>query len=301
MSSVITDPEVRAFIEKTESFYPAGSNTASVVQQRSLYDRMCAAFRQPRPVGLAVQDSVLRGADGLIPVRSYWPSDPGAVRVVYFHGGGFVVGGLESHDDVCAEIAARCGVEVVAVGYRLCPEHKHPASYRDALEATAGLGDRPLILMGDSAGANLAAAVALHTDTQLAGQVLVYPGLGGERLKLAAYTEHAHAPLLEATDIAAYRDLRARTPEDSFHPSFSPLLAKDFSRAPRCFVSAAEVDPLRDDGLAYVEKLEEAEVAGEVVIEDQLPHGFLRARHMSARAGAAFGRICDAVSRFAVG
>ncbi|MEM1298712.1 MAG: alpha/beta hydrolase [Pseudomonadota bacterium] len=301
MSSVITDPEVRAFIERTESFYPPGSNTATVAQQRSLYDRMCAAFRQPRPVGLAVQDSVLHGGAGLISVRRYWPRDPGPVRVVYFHGGGFVVGGLDSHDDVCAEIAARCGAEVVAVDYRLCPEHKHPASYDDAMAAVVEFADRPLVLMGDSAGANLVAAVALHTKAELAGQVLIYPGLGGERLRLAAYTEHAHAPLLEASDITAYRDLRAGTPEDAFHPSFSPLLAKGFTGAPPCFVSAAEVDPLRDDGLAYVEKLEEAGIAGEVVIEDQLPHGFLRARHMSARAGAAFDRICAAVTRFAGG
>ena len=301
MSSAITDPEVLAFIHKTESFYPPGSNTATVAQQRSLYDRMCAAFRQPRPVGLAVQDSVIKTPGGLIATRSYWPSDPGGTRVIYFHGGGFVVGGLESHDDVCAEIAARCGVEVVAVDYRLCPEHKHPASYEDAMAAVATLGDRPLILVGDSAGANLAAATALHTEAELAGQVLIYPGLGGERLGLSAYTDHAHAPLLEATDIIAYRDLRARTPEDAFRPDFSPLLAKSFEGAPPCFVCAAEVDPLRDDGLAYVEKLAEAGVAGEVVIEDQLPHGFLRARHMSARAGAAFGRICDAVTRFAGG
>lgn len=299
MSSTITDAEVLSFIAKTESFYPPGSNTATVAQQRSRYDRMCAAFRHPRPVGLAVQDIALDGPGGLIAARRYWPKDPAPVRVVYFHGGGFVVGGLESHDDVCAEISARAGVELVAVDYRLCPEHPHPAAFEDALAAVAALAGQPLIVAGDSAGANLAAAVGLFSDVPLLGQVLIYPGLGGEVLDLAAYTEHHDAPLLAATDIHAYRALREAAPGDAERPDFSPLRARDFSGAPPCFVSAAEFDPLRDDGIAFVERLDDAAIAGEVVVEDQLPHGFLRARHISARAEAAFGRICAAVTRFA--
>ncbi|MFK7943520.1 MAG: alpha/beta hydrolase [Paracoccaceae bacterium] len=299
MSSAISDPEVLAFIERTESFYPAGSNTATVFQQRNRYDRMTAAFRQPRPIGLAVQDMTLPGGAGLISARSYWPKDPGPVRVVYFHGGGFVVGGLDSHDDICAEIAARCGVEVVTIGYRLCPEAPHPAAFEDAMAAVTALADRPMVLVGDSAGANLVASAAVHTTVALQGQVLIYPGLGGDLEDLPSYTERANAPLLTTADVRAYRHLRENSPGDAANADFSPLRAKDFSTAPPCFVSVAEFDPLRDDGLAYVERLADAGVAGEAVIEDQLPHGHLRARHMSARAGAAFETICKAISRFA--
>ena len=298
MSSTITDPEVLAFIKRTESFYPPGSNTASVAQQRSLYDRMTAAFRQPRPMGLAVEDFVVSGPNSLLRLRRYWPRLPGPVRVVYFHGGGFVVGGLDSHDDICAELASRCELEVVAVAYRLSPENKHPAAYADAMAAVQSLSDVPVILVGDSAGANLAAAVALSSKVDLRGQVLIYPGLGGESENLPAYTERAKAPLLHTEDVAAYRDLRAGQPNDVADPTFSPLKCKDFSTAPPCFVSAAEFDPLRDDGTEYVLRLADAGVRAEAVVEDQLPHGHLRARHVSTRAGAAFDRICAAISGF---
>ena len=259
---------------------------------------MCAAFRQPRPVGLAVEDLSLVGPGGLIAARRYWPKDPASARVVYFHGGGFVVGGLDSHDDVCAEIAVKARVELVAVDYRLCPEHPHPAAFADAMAAVDALADQALIVAGDSAGGNLAAAVAIHTSAPLKGQVLIYPGLGGEALDLAAYTQHRDAPLLATTDVQAYRSLREAGPGDADRPDFSPLLARDFGRAPPCFVSAAEFDPLRDDGVAFAERLDAAGVAGEVVIEGQLPHGFLRARHMSKRAAGAFDRICAAISKF---
>ena len=299
MSSKITDPEVLAFIARTEAFSPPGSNTASASEQRRLYDRMCASFRKPRPTGIAVEAGAFAGRGGMVPIRRYWPRDPGPARVLYFHGGGFVVGGLDSHDDVCAEIAARAQVEVIAVDYRLAPEHRHPAAFDDCLAASLAFGERPLVLVGDSAGGNLAAALALHSTVELCGQVLIYPGLGGEALDLASYRERANPPLLSAEDIAFYREIRSANPDDAQQTSFSPLLASDFSKAPPCFVSAAEFDPLRDDGLAYVDKLAQAGIAGEAVIEDQLPHGHLRARRMSARAGAAFDRICEAVHRFA--
>ena len=301
MSSTITDRQVLAFIERTESFYPPDAVEFSVAEQRALYDRMSAAFRQPRPPGLTVVDEVLDGAGAPVPARRYTPASPGPARVLYFHGGGFVVGGLDSHDDVCAEIAARVGVEVVSADYRLCPEHPHPAAYRDALAAVDALADRPLVVAGDSAGGNLAAAVALARGHLLRGQVLIYPGLGGDRLGLASYTERARAPLLSAEEVSYYREIRAGGPPPVGDPSFCPLAARDLSGLPRCFVSAAEHDPVRDDGVEWVRRLREAGIEAEAVVEPDLPHGHLRARTMSARAAAAFDRVVEAIGRFAVG
>lgn len=299
MSSVITDPEVLAFINRTNSFYPPDAVKLSVSDQRLHYDRMTADFRRPRPAGLAVEGGGLQGTGGLIPIRRYWPTGPGEARVVYFHGGGFIVGGLESHDDVCAEIAETCGIEVVAVDYRLCPEHPHPAAYDDAVAAVDHLSNRPLIVVGDSAGANLAAAVSLVRPDKITGQVLIYPGLGGEARNLLSYTERANAPLLSAQDVKYYGQVRAAGLDLSDDSTFAPLSAKSFAGVPPCFVSAAEHDPLRDDGEDYVAELSNAGVAAELVVEPELPHGHLRARSMSKRAADAFARICAAISRLA--
>ncbi len=301
MSTEITDPEVLEFIARTDSFYPPNTVGSPIAEQRRVYDEMCAAFRQPRPAGVVVTDETIGGPGGPIPQRRYVPASADPATVVYYHGGGFVVGGLESHDDVCAEIAVATGCPVVSVDYRLCPEHIHPAAYDDGLAAArAALAEGPVILAGDSAGGNLAAAVAQTLrGAAIKGQVLIYPGLGGEELDLLSYTECAEAPLLTARDVRFYRGVRAGgdVPEDD--PAFFPLAAGDFSGLARCFISAAGVDPLRDDGVEYVRRLIGAGVTAYCVVEPQLPHGHLRARTTSHRARDAFGRILDAIREFA--
>ena len=182
MSTEITDPEVLAFIARTENRYPPDAIDKTIADQRRVYNALCDDFRQPRPEGTTVTHEVA----GTVPQRRYVPRGAGPVTVVYYHGGGFVVGGLESHDDTCAEIAAGASCTVVSVDYRLCPEHVHPAAYEDALAAArAALEAGPVILVGDSAGGNLAAAVAQTLrGADIRGQVLIYPGLGGDTIGL---------------------------------------------------------------------------------------------------------------------
>ena len=146
----LIDAETWAFIRKTAEYYPDDAVELDVAGQRRVYDAMCAAFRQRRRDGVNAADA---SADG-VPVRVYSAGEPERT-VVCFHGGGFVVGGLDSHDDVCAEICAATGYRVVAVDYRLAPEHKHPAAFDDAWTATRWAAERfhdDLVLVGDSAG-----------------------------------------------------------------------------------------------------------------------------------------------------
>ena len=299
MPSTITDPEILSFIAKNDSLYPADTVDFSIEEQRRVYDRMSEGFQVGHPEGVMVEDGAFAGPGGAIRFRRYMPETPLAERVLYFHGGGFVVGGLESHDDVCAEISEVCGVEVVSVDYRLCPEHPHPAAYDDAVAAMLEFGDKPLILCGDSAGGNLAAAVSLSHRDRVKAQVLIYPGLGGNALNLRSYSERGEAPMLTAKDLEFYAAVRtggAPPPQDD--PTFMPLAEKDSSGAPPCFVSSAEHDPLRDDGPEYAARLLAAGVAAEAVVEPELPHGHLRARHMSKRAAEAFSAVTRAISGF---
>ncbi|MDP3378369.1 MAG: alpha/beta hydrolase, partial [Brevundimonas sp.] len=132
----LIDAETWAFIERTNSFYPPDTIDATIDGQRAIYDRMCREFHAGYPDGIDVETTAIGTPTHRIPIRIYTPTAtaPGAL-VLYFHGGGFVVGGLESHDDVCAELAKGSGCMVVSVDYRLVPEHVHPAAFDDAMTA----------------------------------------------------------------------------------------------------------------------------------------------------------------------
>jgi acetyl esterase len=186
-----SDPEVVAFIERTLAFYPADTFGYTTVQNRALYDRYAAAFRAPRPTGITSKDFDIPAfnPDRRIGARIYQgPTVKGGV-VLYFHGGGFVLGGLESHDDVCAELADKTGLEVVSIDYRLAPEHLHPAQLDDAESAFLWLTrdwDR-ILVAGDSAGGNLAAALCLRRRAtggrQPDGQILSIQVLVAMRMR----------------------------------------------------------------------------------------------------------------------
>ena len=190
--SQIIDAPTWGFIARTDASYPSDTVTMTISDQRRIYDTLCRAFFNGYPPGVTSEDCRI----GSVPCRVY----PGAApTVLYLHGGGFVVGGLDSHDDICAEIRASTGLTVVSADYRLCPEHPHPAAYDDALAvATHLLATTPgLILAGDSAGGNLAAATVhhlRHAPGRLLGQVLIYPSLGGDRTS-GSYLTHANAPM----------------------------------------------------------------------------------------------------------
>ncbi|HAV09976.1 MAG TPA: esterase [Rhodobacteraceae bacterium] len=290
------DSETWQFIHRTDSFYPPETASFPIEKQRAIYDGMCREFFQGYPQGIVVADSLLAG----VPCRHYQGPTPSAVRVVYFHGGGFVVGGLDSHDDICAEICARTGLSVTSADYRLSPEHKHPAAFEDALAvAQAALAQGPILLVGDSAGGTLAAAVAhrLRGAPGLLGQVLIYPGLGGN-IDAGSYLEHAHAPMLTRDDVLFYKTIRAPNglvPEGD--PSWAPLCDTSFAGLPPTVAVAAECDPISDDARDYIAALQSAGVMAELIEEPGLVHGYLRARTTVARARESFTRIITRITQ----
>jgi acetyl esterase len=291
----LIDAPTWAFIDATNAAYPADAVMLDIAGQRRVYDAMCARFRQPRPPGVAVTDAEVAG----VPVRRY-ATGPSEVTVLYFHGGGFVVGGLDSHDDVCAEMAAATGLPVISADYRLCPEHPHPAAYDDALavvRATPG----PILLAGDSAGGALAASLAhaLRGDRRVRGVVLIYPGLGGP-MDRGSYLTHAHAPMLTTADVRFYRRLRMGRDDPDPDPT-AALEDSDFSGLPPTAIFAAACDPLADDASLYRDRIRAARGRAEATVEPGLVHGYLRARHSVPRARASFDRILAALTALAEG
>ena len=296
------DSEIRAFVARTNSWYPPQTLDLPLERQRSIYNAMCQAFHCGTPAGVTSTDEAIALPDRRLPIRRYRLGDaPPRATLLYHHGGGFVLGDLDSHDDVCAALCGGTGYEVVSVGYRLAPEHRHPAHFADAcalFDWAADAVDRPLLLAGESAGGNLAAAVAHarrgHPRAAI-GQVLIYPSLASDT-DGRSYREHAEAPMLTVADLVAYRRHRFGdvAPEDD--PTAAPLDDTDFSGLPPTVIVSAECDPLSSDGEVYRDRIRAAGGKSHWHEAEGLVHSFMRARKSSARAEVARGRIVEALA-----
>lgn len=304
------DDEILEFIRRVEAARPAAAKAVSLDTQRRLYRELAQSFNAPRPPSIQVTDHVIETPAEPVPVRLYHPARSQALpTLVYYHGGGWVVGDLDTHDSITAEIADRANVNVMAVDYRLAPEYPYPAAFDDAyrcVTALAGDGESygidgsKLAVGGDSAGGNLAAAVCLkaraESGPRLLAQILIYPVLAGND-RSASYADKAQAPMLTRADMLAYfrHYLGERFPTDD--PYAAPLAAADLSGLPPAYIVTAQHDPLWDDGRRYALALRAAGVSCDYVEGGGLVHGFLRARHVSVRARAAMDSICDAAGR----
>ena len=295
----LIDAATWAFIRDSEASYPPDTASMTIADQRRIYDSMCAKFHRSYPAGVVAEDRVISG----VPCRVYAgpKSSETTPKVVYLHGGGYVVGGLHSHDDVCADIRAVTDLQVVAVDYRLSPEHLHPAAFEDARAVVQALPG-PLVLVGDSAGGNLAAAVghALRGEARILGQVLIYPGLGGDRSK-GSYLAHAFAPMLTLADVEFYAGIRHGGVEVQDDATVAPLQDTDFSGLPPTVAIAAECDPLADDAHEYAAAIRAAGGQAVSFTAPGMVHGYLRARVTVPRAAASFTEICTAISALAQG
>ena len=225
-----------------------------------------------------------------MPVRIYTPPGGGPFPgIVYFHGGGFVIGDLETHDPLCRQIAARTGAVVCAVHYRLAPEHPFPAAADDALAAARwfmahadelGVDRQRLFVMGDSAGGTLATVTALALRDQqsphLRGQILVYPITDHVDAGAASYAEFAEGYGLTRDGMRWFMRHYIADPADATDTRVCPVRMPTLRRLPPAFVVTAEYDVLRDEGERYVERLREDGVDVTFERADGLHHGFIR-------------------------
>ena len=235
----------------------------------------------------AVEDRELPGPAGSIPVRVYRPGAEKSLPIlVWFHGGGWVIGSLDTHDNLCRLLCDDAGVIVVSVDYRLAPETKFPGAADDCVAAWAWItehaaelgGDRQRIALGgDSAGGNLAAVVALVAREQglpmPALQLLVYP-ITDHEFDSASMVDNAKGYFLETEEMRWFFDHYARAPEDFADWRMSPMRAPELAGLPAAVVITAEYDPLRDQGEAYAQRLRDAGVPTHGLRGDGLFHGF---------------------------
>ena len=279
-------PEAQQFLKLRAAAPPLHSLPVEEARAASLAARVQPD--SPEAVAL-VEDRTIPGPEGEIPVRVYSPQPGQALpALVYYHGGGWVFGDLDSHDPLCRALANRANVVVISVHYRLAPEHKYPAAADDAYAAAAwvsecgaeiGADGARIAVCGDSAGGNLSAVVALMARDRgaptLRGQVLIYPVTNFD-FGTDSYRDNGDGSKgLSLDGMKWFWDCYVRYPAEAAEPYASPLRADTIAGLPAALVITAEFDALRDEGESYAERLERSGIPTEHTRYDGVVHGFV--------------------------
>jgi acetyl esterase/lipase len=300
------DPQMKALLDQAAAAGGKPFHDMTPVQAREAIDTMFAAFRgQPRDVA-KVEDRKIPGPGGDIPVRVYTPRGNGPFGVLmFFHGGGWVIGNIETHDSLCRDLAEGAGCVTVSVDYRLAPEHKFPAAPDDCYAATKWVADNArslnidanrIAVGGDSAGGNLAAVVSQMArdkgGPRIACQLLIYPATDchNETASQREFTKDGY--ILSRADMDWFYGHYLK-PQDKTNPYACPALAKNLAGLPPAFVLTAEIDPLRDEGEAYGEALRKAGVKVKVKRYNGVCHGFVAMGAMVDQGKQAVAECCS--------
>ena len=303
------DPQARQLLEQMDKANLAPIHTLTPQQARQQM-LIASRFLGPLEPIHAMIDRTVPGPGGSIPIRVYRPGAEGPLpAVVYFHGGCWVMGNIQTHDAYCRALANRARAVVVSVDYRLAPEHKFPAGVEDAFAATCWVAENAsmieadaarIAVAGDSAGGNLAAAVALMARDRggpaLAFQLLIYP-IVDFNFETPSYRENATGFLLTRDDMVWSWKHYLANELDGYTPYASPMRAEDHRGLPPAMIVTAEFDPLRDEGEAYARTLEAAGVPAMLHRYDGMIHGFVRRTDTLDKARQALDDVAAALDR----
>ena len=303
------DPQMQKIVDATLALGLPPLEQMTVEQARESIRQRTPALGPVQQVK-AVEEHHVPVADGTIGMRVYRPSDTRPLpALVFYHGGGWVIGDLYTHDGICRAIANAAGCVVASVDYRLAPERKYPAAFEDSYAAltwlaghapTLGVDPARLAVGGDSAGGNLAAVVALaardRQGPRLALQLLIYPATA-HAFDTASYRENGEGYLLTREGMKWFWNHYLARPEDGRQPYASPLLAKDLGGLATALVITAEYDPLRDEGEAYAKRLAEAGVPVTNTRYPGLVHGFIRMINVLDPAKRALDEVAAALRK----
>lgn len=303
---------VAQFIDDLDRVFDTDFEANPISEQRAIYDSFWARYDAPLPPEVTTRDVSIPARSGKLTARLYARDDlprPSGL-VVFFHGGGWAFGGVDSHGMITSRIATNANVGVLSVEYRLSPEAKHPDASEDCWDALTwasanaldlGFDPRRLILAGDSAGGSLAAGTALMARDRAGPavrlQALFYPCLKAHR---EPHFDHA-SPGMAPESVDCYVRNYLRSPADAQDPYAMPLAAKSFAKMPPAIVCVAELDVLREDGELYVSRLNKEGVPAQLVVAKGLPHTFLRILHKSREAEHSFAIVCAAIKDAAEG
>lgn len=287
--SMALDPKVKELLTAIAAAGLPSIDSIPLEAVREMVEKGYAAMRIPVMAVGSIRNRSFSISDGKIDVRIYIPRGEGPFPVmVFFHGGGWVLFHLDAYDPICSHICALAGIIVVSVEYRLSPEYKFPLATDDCLEATRWTakhcrewnGDPfRIFLAGDSAGGNLAAVTAMRIRDEggpdIRGQVLIYPATDYYEPEKPSYVEFAAGYNLSMDDMKWFWKMYLHNKEDAKNPIAAPLLAADLSGLPPALVIVSGFDPLRDEGIAYADRLKKSGILVRLSVYEEMIHGFL--------------------------
>jgi len=257
-------------------------------EAKAAYEKGAGVLEVPKPQLARVEESSVPARDGhALPVRLYAPSHDVLPWLLFFHGGGFTVGSIATHDTLCRVLSQRSGCAVISVDYRLAPAHRFPTAANDAWDALAhiarnaaqwGLDGSRIAVGGDSAGGTLAAVCAIlarDAGLPLALQLLIYPGMAAHQ-DTDSHRRYAGGPLLGEALISYFFSLYVNASADRDDWRFAPLNAEDVEGVAPAWIGLAEIDPVVDEGIAYADKLRAAGVMVDLEIYRGVIHEFVK-------------------------
>lgn len=302
-------PGIQEFIDRCNAAMPPDFYKLPNDEQRALYLGLTVEFPYDVPAGVTTQDVAIERGGRTVRARIYRPKkrvDDGLL--IYIRGGGFVVGSLETHNTVVAELCDKTGLVTVAPDFRMAPEHPFPAALEDCYDVLCGLAERPgmleidpgkIVITGDSSGGNQAVVIAMMTRDRsgpaLRGQALISPVLDFTRWRSGGHD----APLLTGGEMEHYTACYAPDHEQVADPYVSPLVSGKFDRLPPAYIMGAEMDSLLVDSQAYARHLEANGTQVKLVVEPGLVHSAVRARGLCPQVADAWQWFCAAAARLA--
>lgn len=299
-------PDLHNFMTREESV----PEVLTIPEKRNTWRDFCTSINRPPPASMIVENREVAVNGTTLPIRIYRPSTNQILPVaVYIHGGGWVVGDLDTNDTVAWGLAEGSGAVVVSIHYRLAPEHPYPAAFDDCYAIVEwisehaeelGVDGSRLAVCGDSAGGNLSAAISLAARDRggpaIAAQGLIFPVLALD-VNTPSYLENAEGFGLTRESMVFYLD--AYLPDKSKADIYAmPLLADDLSKLPPALVHTAELDPLRDEGKLYADRLAAAGNDVTYRMGERMTHSFIRARFDGPAVAAEFQFIVDFLKKY---
>lgn len=302
-------PGIQEFIDRCNAAMPPDFYKLPNEQQRALYLGLTVEFPYAVPAGVTTQDVTIEHRGRAVRARVYRPANRvDDALLVYIRGGGFVVGSLETHNTVVAELCDKTGLVVVAPDFRMAPEDPFPAALEDCYDVVCGIASQPgrleidprkIVICGDSSGGNQAVVLAMMMRDRggptLRGQALISPVLDFTRWRSGGHD----APLLTGGEMEYYTACYAPEPAQAAEPYVSPLVSGRFDGLPPAYIMGAEMDSLLVDSERYAQHLREHGTKVQLVVEPGLVHSAVRARGLCPQVADAWRRFCAAAAKLA--
>ena len=304
------DPSILPYIYEVNNTFPGHVYERGAKESRDLFAKHARTLPLTRNSKIKVSDHRLTTPEGNISTRIYQPTTERekTATLLYMHGGGWIMGDLNSHDQVCVDLSLRCQLTVIALDYGLSPENRFPVALNQCFSAYLKLlnnqfflesTSQNILIGGDSAGGNLAAALSIKLRAESKplpkAQVLFYPCLS-LNFNSPSYLRFSNAPILDKKSMKWFWSIYLDKNFQINDPLAVPLLEKNLSGLPETIICTAEVDPLASDGIDFIKKLRDHDVSVSHIHAKALVHGFIRFREKSSVADNYFWLVCKKIN-----